>query len=180
MDEDYYVEVSDQEEVVSEVPPVDVPLAVVAPLNVEVPEIPDNPESPSPASSDVPSPPPSPLGDLPSFEGFFTTDDLLELEQWAEDSRAACNQPELRVEEPEIPWNLKFFLRVILGPQWELFLLRQSGEVCFEKSRAYLDIYNQLTSFSRRLWLWLFPAWTATESREQLELLAEAGEFWLL
>ena len=66
MDEDYY-EVSDQEEVVPEAPPVAVPVAVVAPLNVEVPEIPDNPLSASPgpsspASPGVPSPPPSPHG----------------------------------------------------------------------------------------------------------------------
>ena len=47
-EDEYYGEVSDQAEMVPEVPPVAVPVAVVSPLNVEVPEIPDNLESPSP------------------------------------------------------------------------------------------------------------------------------------
>jgi len=185
MDKDYYEEVSDQEEVVPEVHRMAVPVAVVAPLNVEVPEIPDNPESPSPgpsspASSGVPSPPPSPLGDLPSFMGVYTSDDLVELEQCTVDSTAARNKPELRVEEPEISRNLKVFLRVMLGPHWELCLLRHSGEVLFDQLRAYSAGYFQLTSCNRRQWLQLFPAWTATERREQPELLAEAGSFLVL
>ena len=52
MEDDYCEEVSDQEEVVPEVPPFAGPVAVVAPLNVEVSEAPDNPEYPSPALSD--------------------------------------------------------------------------------------------------------------------------------
>ena len=48
MDEDYYEEVSDQEEV-AVVPPI--PVVAVAPLNVEVPEIPADPESASPEPS---------------------------------------------------------------------------------------------------------------------------------
>ena len=179
MDEDYYEEVSDREEVVPEVPPVAALLAVVAPLNVELPEIPDNPGSPSPASSGVPSSPPSPLGELPSFMGFYTFDNLVELEQWAVESRAARNQPELQVEEPEISRKLKVLLRVMFCPQWELCLLRQSGEVLFEQLTAYLAVYNQLTRFNRQQRLRLLLASTATERREQLELLADAGGFWL-
>ena len=53
--EDFHVESSDEE--VQVVAPV--PVAVVGPLNVEVAEIPDNPESPSPQPSPV-SPQPSP------------------------------------------------------------------------------------------------------------------------
>ena len=170
-EDDYYEEVSDKEEVVPEVPPVAVSVAVVAPLNVEVPEFPDNPESPSPgpsfpASSGGPSPPPSPPGDLPSFMGFYTADDLVELKQSAVDARAARHQPELRVEEPEVSRSLKVFLRSTLGPQWELCLLRQSGEVLLDQLKAYLAGYIQLTTFNRRHWLRVFPAWTAQEKRE--------------
>ena len=83
--DDYYEEVSDQEKETAVVPAVPVvPVVAVASLNVEVPNIPDNPESPSPgpsspASSGGLSPPALPLGDLPSFMGFYTPDDLAEL-----------------------------------------------------------------------------------------------------
>ena len=86
--EEFYEEVSDED--VRVVQPA--PVAVLAPLNVGVPEIPDNPESPlpqpSPISFDgsspqpsprvsvggppVPPPPGSPREDFTSFMGFFT------------------------------------------------------------------------------------------------------------
>ena len=117
-EDDFYEEVSDQEEAPVDPP---VPVAAVAPLNVEVPEIPDNPDSPSPEPSPAASPPGSPpalpLGDLPSFMGFYTFDDLTQLEQWAVDARAARNQSELRVEEAEISHNLEVFLKFTQGPQ---------------------------------------------------------------
>ena len=53
--EEFFEEVSDQEEEVGVVPPI--PVVAVAPLNVEVAEVPDNPESPSPEPSPAPSPP---------------------------------------------------------------------------------------------------------------------------
>ena len=186
MDEDYYEEVSDQKEVGPDVFSVADLVAVLAPLIVEVPEIPDNPESPSPVPSSpaappgVPSPPPPPLGDLPSFIGFFTSDDVVELEQWVEDSGADRSQPELRVEELELSRKLNVFLRVVLGLHWELCLLRQSAEVLFDQLRAYRAGYNQLISLNRRQWLRLFPTWTATERREQLEPLDDAGGLWVL
>ena len=121
--EEFYEEVLDEE--VQIVPPA--PVAVVAPLNVEVPEIPDNPESPSPqpypvssggsspvsagGPSLVASPPGSPVGDATSFMGFYTYDDLTELEQWTFDSRAALANPTSRIEEPDVSPNLKTFLR---------------------------------------------------------------------
>ena len=78
--EEYYEEVSDQVKKVPEVPLAAVPVVAVAPFIVEVSEIPDNPEStplsaPSP-SPEVPSPLASPGGDLQSFMGFYTADDL--------------------------------------------------------------------------------------------------------
>ena len=126
--EEYFEEVSDQEEEVGVVPPV----VAVAPLNVEVPEIPDNPESPSPepspAASPAASPPGSPgPGDLPSFMGFFTIDDVTELEQWAVDAQSLRGTPDLRLEEPEILVNFKTFLQYTWGPHWSHQLVAEHG-----------------------------------------------------
>ena len=133
--EEDYEEVSNLEVAVPEVTIAALPEVAVAAPNVEVPEIPDNPESPPPLppspSPELPSPPASPFRDLPSFMGFCSVDDFTELEEWAVDSRVTRSQPESRVEEPEISRKLKVFLRVMLGTQWELKLLRQPGEVLF-------------------------------------------------
>ena len=134
--EEFYEEVSDEE--VQVVQPA--PVAVVAPLNVEVPEIPDNLESPSPQpspiSSDGSSPvavggppvPPPPGEDFTSFMGFYTHEDLTELEQWTVDARAARRDPAARIEKPEVAPNLKIFLRYVYGTQWEVILIRESGK----------------------------------------------------
>ena len=196
--EEFFEENSDEEVQVV------LPVVQVEPLNVEVAEIPDNPESPSPQPSPVslhpspassggspqhspliggppvPPPPSSPREDFTSFMGFYTYDDLTELEQWTVDARAARADPASRIEEPEVSPNLKVFLRYVYGTQWEVKLVRESGEVLIEQLRAYLAGYNQLTSFNRRQWLRLFPAWTAQERRSQLEVLAEAGGFWVV
>ena len=195
--EEFYEEVSDEE--VQVVPPT--PVAVVGPLNVEVPEIPDNPESlslqPSPVSSGGSSPvaaggtapvvsPPivspaeSPVRDATSFMGFYTHDDLTEVEQTTVDARAARADPTNRIEEPDVSPNLKVFLRYVYGTQWEVKLIRESGEVLIEQLKAYSAGYNQLTSFNRRQWLRLFHATTAQESREQLGVLAHADGFWVI
>ena len=190
--EEFFEENSDEEIQVV------LPVVQVEPLNVEVAEIPDNPESPSPQPSPVssggsspqhsplvggppvPPPPSSPREDFTSFMGFYTYDDLTELEQWTVDAGAARADPASRIEEPEVLPNLKVFLRYVYGTQWEIKLVRESGEVLIEQLRAYLAGYNQLTSFNRRQWLRLFPAWTAQERRHQLRVLAEAGGFWMV
>ena len=144
------------------------PVVQVEPLNVEVAEIPDNPESPSPQPSPVspqpspapqhsplvggpPVPPPSsPREDSSSFMNFYTYEDLSELEQWTVDARAARRDPAARIEETEVSYNLKIFLIYVYGRQWEIKLLRESGEVLIEQLKAYLARYNQLTGFNRR------------------------------
>ena len=181
------------------------PAVQVDPLNVEVAEIPDNPESPSPqplpvvpqrspASSGgaspqhspllggppMPPPPSSPREDSTSFMNFYTYTDLDELKQWAVGARAARRDPAARIEEPEVSYNLKIFLKYVYGMQWEIKLLRESGDVLIEQMKAYLAGYNQLTGFNRRQWLRLFPAWTAQERRDQLETLADAGGFLVI
>ena len=84
------------------------------------------------------------------------------------------------IEEPEVSPNLKIFLHYVYGTQWEVELIRESGEVLIEQLKAYLAGYNQLTSLNRRQWLRLFPAWTAQERRDQLRALADAGGFWVI
>ena len=197
--EEFFEESSDEEVQVV------LPAVQVEPLNVEVAEIPDNPESPSPQPSPVvpqpspassgggspqhspllggppmPPPPSSPREDAESFMNFYTFSDLDGLKQWAVGARAARRDPAARIEEPEISYNLKIFVTYVYGRQWEIKFLRESGDVLIEQLRAYLAGYNQLTSFNRRQWLRLFPAWTAQERRDQLEVLADAGGFLVI
>ena len=166
-------------------------VGVVAPMPMEIPPdlqvVPptENPQSPSPSSQipspPVPSPPQgSPVGDATSIMAFHTHNDVVDLGQWTVDARTARTNPATRIEEPEVAPNLKPFLRFTLGAQWEVKLIRELGEVLIEQLRAYLAEYNQLTSFNRQQWLQLFPAWTAQELREQLEVLADAGGFWVI
>ena len=185
--EEFFEESSDEEVQVV------LPTVQVEPLNVEVAEIPDNPESPSPQPSPVspqpsplvggpavPPPPSSPREDSSSFKNFYTYEDPSELEQWTVDARATRRDPAARIEEPEVSYNLKIFLIYVYGRQWEIKLLRESGEVLIEQMKAYLAGYNQLTGFNRQQWLRLFPAWTAQERRDQLEALADAGGFLVI
>ena len=83
----YYKELSDKK---LEIGQQDVLVGVLAPQLVNIPlevqVVPaDKPESPS-ASPPTPSPvqesPPQQLGDAPSFLEFFTSDDLVDLDQW--------------------------------------------------------------------------------------------------
>ena len=188
-----FIEESSDEEV-----EVVLPVAQVDPLNVEVAGIPDNPESPSPQSASphpspvspqhspliggppMPPPPSSPREISGSFMNFYTYSDLEELKQWAVGARAARRDPTARIEEPEVSYNLKIFLKYVYGLQWEIKILRESGDVLIEQMKAYLAGYNQLTGFNRRQWLRLFPAWTAQERRDQLEVLADAGGFLVI
>ena len=102
--------VEPQEEVVGVV----APLPMELPLEVQMAPPADNPQSPSPShqtpSPPVPSPPQgSPLGDATSFMDFYTHVDVVDLEQWTVDARAARTNPAIRIEEPEVSPNLKIF-----------------------------------------------------------------------
>ena len=111
--EEYYEEVSDNEvEPEEEVVGVVAPMPVEIPLEVQVGPVADNPASPSPQtpSPPVPSPPQgSPVGDATTFMGFYTHDDVVDLEKWTVDARAARTNPAIRIEEPEVSPNLKVF-----------------------------------------------------------------------
>ena len=141
--------------------PMEIPLEVQAAPPADNPQSLFSPQTPSPP---VPSPPQgSPVGDATPFMGSYTHDDVVDLEQWTVDPGAVRTNPATRIEEPEVSPNLKVLLRFTLGAQWEVKLVRESGEVLKEQLRAYLAGYNQLTSFNRRQWLRLLPAWTAQD-----------------
>ena len=107
--------------------------------------------------------------------GFYSSDDIDDLEYWAKRSRDLRMVSGSFAEDPEISDNLKLFLRYTLGPQWQFKLIHPAGEVLIFQLRAYLRGYELLTPFNRRQWLRLFSAWTVSERLEQLELLANSG-----
>ena len=136
-----------------------------------------SPESPEPSTR---SPLPVfqlPVGGASNFMGFHSADDIDDLEYWASRS------PDLRrvsgsfAEERDISDNLKLFLNYTMGPQWQFKLIHSAGEVLIFQLRAYLRVCELLTPFNCRQRLRLFAAWTVSERREQLELLANSGGF---
>ena len=147
-----------------------------APLQVEV-AAPESTESPQPSPGF-----PSPLfvvpeGDASTFMDFYSLDDLVDLEEWARRSRELRGTQDYVMVEPMITDNLRLFLKYTLGPQWQYKLIHLSGEVLQFQQRAYLKGFELLTPFNRRQWVRLFSAWTLSERREQLELLANSGGF---
>ena len=96
-------------------------LPVAIPLEVQVDHPADNPQSPllSPQTPtpQVPSlPQGSPVWDATSFTGFYTLDDVVDIKQRTVDARAATTNPGTRIEEPDVSFNLKTFLRFTPGP----------------------------------------------------------------
>ena len=87
------------------------------PLQVEVGQ-PGSPESPEPSPLSSPEPVfQMPAGDTLHFMGFYSSDDIDDLEYWAKRSRDLRMGSGSFEEDPEISDNLKFFLRYTLGPQ---------------------------------------------------------------
>ena len=147
-----------------------------APLHVEV-AAPGSPESPQPSPG---SPLPVfvvPEGDASTFMDFYSLDDLVDLEEWSRRSRELRGTQDYVMVEPMITDNLRLFLKYTLGPQWQYKLIHPSGEALLFQLRAYLKGFELLTPFNRQQWVRLFSAWTLSERREQLELLANSGGF---
>ena len=140
--------------------------ALLAPLNVEVQEVPDNPESPSPALSD----------DGEVFMNLYDRSELLLLKDWMEHTRFMRGGVGYLVVEPLITERFKGFLQFLYGPQWDDKFLR-GGEMLLAQLGAYVSGYSLLTGFQRSQRDRLFPAWTSAELRSQLVKLAELGGF---
>ena len=106
--EDFYGKVLDQEVEVGQQAEV-VPegaVAAMTPLNVEVLEVPGNPESPSPALSDV--------GEL--FITIYDRSDLQHLKYWMEHTRIMRGVVGYLVVEPLITARFNFCLQFLYRP----------------------------------------------------------------
>ena len=119
-----------------------------------------------------------PAGDASTLMGFYSSDDIGDLEQRAWRSRNLKSASDFIAEEPDIIDNLKLFLKYTFGPQWQFKLIHSDEKVLVFQLRAYLRGYELLTSFNSRQWLRLFWAWIVSDKQEQLELLANSGGFF--
>ena len=128
-----------------------------APLEVEV-AAPGSPESPQPSPG---SPSPVfevPEGDASTFMGFYSLDEIEDLEEWARRSRELRGTADYVRVELGISDILRLFLRFTEGSQWQDKLVHPSGEVLLFQLRAYLKGFELLTPFNRRQWVQLFSA----------------------
>ena len=138
----------------------------LAPLNVEVQEVPDNPESPSPALCD----------DGEIFKIIYDRAELMLLEDWMEHTRFMRGGLGYIIVELLITERFKVFLQFLHGPQWEDKILR-GDEMPLGQLDAYVSGYSLLRGCQRSQWDRLFPAWTSAELRSHLVKLDEAGGF---
>ena len=134
------------------------------PLKVEVaaqgsPESPDpSPGSPSPVFEE-------PEGDASTFMGFYSLENLVDLENWARRSRELRRTEHYVMADPEISDNLPLFLKYTQGAQWQYELVHPSLEVLLFQLRAYLKGFELRIRFNRWQWVRLFSAWTLSERR---------------
>ena len=155
-------------------------------INVEVnleepPEVPEGgPPSPVP-------PPPileqelAPGWELPddgnNFINFFTRTDVIELKNWAHETRARVNEPGYFVEAPVISPNFAEYLLEHHGPQWEAKFLQFAAEPLLEQMLAYIAGYARLTSYNKHQLRNFYETWTDEERAVNLRVLAESGGF---
>ena len=86
------------------------PQPINNPLEVQVRPAAESPESSSlsvspgtPSSVALSPPPVPPVGDALSFMGFYTENDIVNLEQWAVDASGLRGTPDFRIEERRFP-----------------------------------------------------------------------------
>ena len=68
-----------------------------------------------------------------NFLNYFTRADVVELGQWAQETRNRRNEEGYVVEEPVVSQNFVFFLQQHHGPQWEFKFLRSTAEPLFDQ-----------------------------------------------
>ena len=104
------------------------------------PESPDpSPGSPSPVFEE-------PEGDASTFMGFYSLENLVDLEN---SSRELRRTEEYVMADPEISDNLPLFLKYTQGAQWQYELVHPSLEVLLFQLRAYLKGFELRTRFNR-------------------------------
>ena len=158
------------------------PLHINVEINLEEP--PEAPEVGPP--SPVPPPPIleqelAPGWELPddgnNFLNFCTRTDVMELKNWAQETRNRVNEVGYVVEAPVISQNFATYLLEHHGPQWEAKFLQLAAEPLFERMLAYIAGYARLTSFSKHQLRNFYETWTDEERAVNLRVLAESGGF---
>ena len=171
----YFEESFDNEEVGA-------PLHINVELNLEEP--PEAPEAGPP--SPVPPPPIleqelAPGWELPddgdNFLNFYTRTDVMELKNWAQETRNRVNEVGYVVEAPVISQNFTAYLLEHHGPQWEAKFLQFAAEPFYEQKLAYITGYAKLTSFNQHQLRNFYETWTDEERAVNLRALAESGGF---
>ena len=131
------------------------PLHIQVDLNVE-----ESPESPPPRPGSPPVlPPPIPVGelapvwDLPddgtNFFNYFTRAEVLELKNWAVETRARINEENYVVESPIVSQSFWAFLQHFHGQQWEVKFLQPAARPLFDQMLAFIAGYSRLTSLKK-------------------------------
>ena len=117
---------------------------VAGPLNIQVNlNVEESPESPPPGSP-APVPPqqilveePAPGWEVPddgnNFPICFTRQDVLDLKNWALETRERLSEEQYVVEAPIISQKFLGYLLGNNGPQWELEFLRPTAWPIFER-----------------------------------------------
>ena len=161
---------------------------VAGPLNIQVNlNVEESPESPPPGSlapvppQQIPVEEPAPGWELPddenNFLNCFTRQDMLDLENWALETRERLSDEGYVVEAPIISQNFVGYLLETYGPQWELESLRPAAWPIFERLIAYVVGYDKLTSYNKQLPRGLYDTCSVEERVERLRSLAESGGF---
>ena len=158
------------------------PLHINVEINLEEP--PEAPEAGPP--SPVPPPPIleqelAPEWELPddgnNFMNFYTRTDVIELKNWAHETRARVNESGYVVEAPIISQNFAEYLLEHHGPQWEAKFLQFAAEPLLEQMLAYIAGYARLTSYNKHQLRNFYETWTDEERAINLRALAESGGF---
>ena len=79
-----------------------------------------SPEAPEPSPGSPLAVFQLPVGDASNFIGFYSADDIDDLEYWANRSRDLRRVSGSFAEDPEISDNLKFFKKNTMGPHGNL------------------------------------------------------------
>ena len=123
----------------------------------------------------------SPVWELPddgtNFLNYFTRTDVLDLKNWAVETRARINEEGYVVEAPMVSQSLWAFLQHFHGQQWEVKFLQPAAGPLFDQMLAYFAGYARLTTLNKSLLSQYFEGWSAAEKAEKLRLLAETGGF---
>ena len=158
------------------------PLHINVVINQEEPsEFPEaGPLSPVPPPP-IPGQEMAPGWELPDdgnyFLNYYTRNHVIELKNWAQETRNRVNELGYVVEAPVISQKFAAYLLEHHGPQWEAKFRQLAAEPLFERIFAYIAEYARLTSFNKHQLRSLYETWAVGERIANLRMLAESGGF---